>query len=60
MRFLLKLAGLGSIEGRKVQFQLAHNWTTKPGFEVPSFGALYLPNRDELDFNSLTKVGVHL
>jgi hypothetical protein len=43
-----------------VQFQLARNWTAEPGFEVLSFGALYLPNRAELDFDSLTKVGVLL
>jgi hypothetical protein len=60
MRFLLKPAGLGSREGRKVQFQLARNWTAGPSFEVPSFGALYLSNRAELDLDSLTKVGVHL
>jgi hypothetical protein len=60
MRFFLKPVGLGSREGRKVQFQLARNWTAEPGFEVLSFGALYLPNRAELDFDSLTKVGVLL
>jgi hypothetical protein len=49
MRFLLKPAGLGSREGRKLQFQLARNWTAEPGFEVPSFGALYLSNRAELE-----------
>jgi hypothetical protein len=39
---------------------LACNWTAEPDFEVPSFGALYLSNRAELNFDSLTKVGVHL
>jgi hypothetical protein len=29
-------------------------------FRVPYFGALYLSNRAELDFDSLTKVGLHL
>jgi hypothetical protein len=49
----------GNMRGEKT-VQLACNWTAEPGFEVPSFGALYLSNRAELDFDSLTKVGVHL
>jgi hypothetical protein len=43
-----------------MQFQSPCFWTIESGFEVPSFGALYLSNHAKLDFDPLTKVGVLL